>query len=325
MRERPWERETERDRQVQQSSMSASRAASAAQAAAEHAAALRAQAAASWPAAETTASSLDEACLKLDDVLGRVGAALRAVNDQYISEAGRNGAKAAAPPGVDHVHPADAADEEAAALAELGFITVLIDGRGCSYRDKMFHDHSYGKTHLGSDLADHVAGIQQLAERYPYMDLDRVGIADTGGSNAPVYGLLAYPEFYKAGAVNSIFDIRLIKQGEVYGGLSPQGNSEASVLCSMAKNLQGQLLVIQGMMDGFFHPAGAFQLIDTLIRENKNFDVVMLPNGGHASETQCYGLRRMWDHLVKNVIGNEPPTPVKIKNATDVLLEIMLS
>ena len=119
MRERPRERETERDTEVQQSSMSASQAASAAQAAAERAAALRAQAAASWPAAQTAASSLDEACLKLDDVLGRVGAALRAVNDQYISEAGRNVAQAAAPPGVDHVHPADAEDEEAAALAEL--------------------------------------------------------------------------------------------------------------------------------------------------------------------------------------------------------------
>ena len=67
-----------------------------------------------------------------------------------------------------------------AALAQLGFIVVQMDGRGCSGRSKAFSDASYGSFEDGNKLEDHVAGIKQLIERYSYMDADRVGIASTG-------------------------------------------------------------------------------------------------------------------------------------------------
>ncbi len=126
---------------VRQAQMTASDAAAAARAAVKQAAALRAQAAtpvSSWPAADPAPSNLDEACLKLDDVLSRVGAALRAVNDQYLEsrpaehqpdpapgpqaaaeDSRLMDAQAAAPAGQLHGHSANAEDEEAAALAEL--------------------------------------------------------------------------------------------------------------------------------------------------------------------------------------------------------------
>ena len=62
------------------------------------------------------------------------------------------------------------------ALAELGFIVTMMDGRGTPYRSKAFHDVGYGAFMEGGGMVDHVAGIKQLAERYPYMDLERVGI-----------------------------------------------------------------------------------------------------------------------------------------------------
>ena len=209
----------------------------------------------------------------------------------------------------------------ASAFAELGFITVIIDGRGTCNRSKAFHDHAYGQVHKGSDLADHVAGIQQLAVRYPYMDLERVGITDSDGSNGPVYGLLAYPDFYKVGASSSVWDVRLLTQGETYQGLLPTANYMQSVLGTMAGNLKGKLLMVQGVLDPFFPLSGALQLVDAFVRENKDFDFVILPNGGHGRFSDQYGLRRMWDHLVLHLLGTQPPTGFKLLNGLEYAIE----
>ena len=206
----------------------------------------------------------------------------------------------------------------AAALAELGFIVVLIDGRGTGYRSKAFHDESYGAVHTGSNLEDHITGIRQLAERYPYMDLDRVGIADTGGSSdGPVYGLLAFPDFYKVGVAMSIWDVRLLIQGEIYQGLEPDANYEQAILGKLARNLKGKLLLVHGMLDPFFHTSGYFQLIDALVRENCDFDMLVLPRGGHAWSSSEYGLRRMWDYLVTHLSGEKPPSNFRLQSSCE--------
>lgn len=214
----------------------------------------------------------------------------------------------------------------AAALAELGFITVIIDGRGSCYRSKAFHNEAYGRVHTGSNLEDHIVGIRQLAERYPYMDLDRVGITDTGGSNAPVYGMLAYPDFYKVGTVQSTWDVRLLSQSETYQGLFSDADYESSVLGHMAGNLKGKLLLMHGMLDYFFHIGGVFQLIDALVRENKDFDLVLLPNGGHdVSGTNHYGLRRIWDYLVTHLQGSKPPSQFRLSSGSEYAIEKLQS
>lgn len=205
----------------------------------------------------------------------------------------------------------------AAAYAELGFITVIIDGRGSCYRSKAFHDESYGRVHTASNLEDHIEGIRQLAKRYPYMDLNRVGIVDTSGSNAPVYGVVAYPEFYKVAAVISTWDVRLLTQGETYQGVGPEVDYGASVMGNMVSNLEGKLLLIHGMQDNYFQVSGVFQLVDALIRENKNFDLVLLPSGGHAWNSCNYGIRRIWDYLVRHLLGIEPPKGFHVSSGVE--------
>ena len=195
----------------------------------------------------------------------------------------------------------------AAAYAELGFITVIIDGRGSCYRSKAFHDESYGCVHKGSDLEDHIQGIRKLSTRYPSMDLDRVAIVDTSGSNAPAYGVMAFPDFYKVGAVISTWDVRLLIQSEIYQGVGPAVDYDCSVLGNMAGSLSGKLLLIHGMLDPIFPASGFFQLVDALVRENSIFDMVVLPAGGHAWNSGQYGLRRVWDYLVTHLHGCEPP------------------
>lgn len=197
----------------------------------------------------------------------------------------------------------------AMALAELGFIVVMIDGRGSCYRSKKFHDHSYGQLHKGSDLRDHVAGISQLAERYPSMDRERVGIVDVQGSNAPAYGLLAFPDFYKVGAMVSMWDPRLLTQGEIYQG--PDGDYDISVLGNLADKLEGKLFVGHGIMDAFFHVCGLMQFLDAITNANKDIDLMIVPNGGHSihpvGHMNTYMLRRIWDYLVLYLLNETPP------------------
>lgn len=201
----------------------------------------------------------------------------------------------------------------AAAWAELGFIVVIIDGRGTAYRNKKFHDESYGQQHTASNLEDHITGIQQLAERYPYIDINRVGITGPGGCNAPAYGLLAYPEFYKVGVACSVYDPHLMFGFESYQGLPQENDYHPSILGNLAGNLQGKLLLIHGMLDNLFPSSGMFQLVDALVRENKNFDTLILPNGGHLFR-EGYQLRRAWDYMVTHLQGNQPPTNFTLRS-----------
>ena len=112
---------------------------------------------------------------------------------------------------------------DAAALAELGFIVVQIDGRGTPWRSKAFQDESYGSYHVASNLDDHVVGIQQLAQRYSYMDLNRVGIFSSIGTDASVLGVLQYPDFYKVSVCGDcLHDTRLESAqllGDMYEGI----------------------------------------------------------------------------------------------------------
>lgn len=194
----------------------------------------------------------------------------------------------------------------AAAWAELGFIVVVIDGRGTTFRDKKFHHASYGQVHTTSNLEDHIAGIKQLAKQYPYMDLERVGIVGPGACNGPAYGLLAYPAFYKVGVAASIYDVRLVLGLEIYQGHPKESDYATSVLGTLAENLKGNLLLIHGMVDNFFHPACAMQFTESLIEHNKVFDQLLLPNGGHMLR-QGYALRRAWDYMVEHLQGKQPP------------------
>jgi dipeptidyl-peptidase-4 len=203
------------------------------------------------------------------------------------------------------------------ALAELGFIVITIDGMGTPLRSKLFHDVSYGKLGEAGGLEDHITGLRQLATRYPYMDLTRVGIyGHSGGGFASARAILAYPDFYKV-AVSSAgsHDVRsyISLWGEKYQGLLKGKNYENQVNANLAKNLKGKLLLVYGDMDDNVHPAMTIQLINALIKENKDFDLVVLPNNNHSfSRYRMYFTRRRWDYFVKHLLGEEPPKGYKI-------------
>lgn len=197
---------------------------------------------------------------------------------------------------------------DAAALAELGFIVVQIDGRGTPFRDKAFHDDCYGWVESASRLEDHISGIRQLAERYSYMDINRVGITThaSGGPGA-LQGLLQYPDFFKVGIANQLHDSRLTSSsmwGDKYEG--PDGpKSEAQFPEQYADQLQAPLLLMGGMLDTSAPPAATFRVIEALQKANKDFDLILLPNLGHRASN--YLIRRTWDYLVHHLLEEKAP------------------
>jgi dipeptidyl aminopeptidase/acylaminoacyl peptidase len=194
-------------------------------------------------------------------------------------------------------------------LAELGFIVVKIDGMGTSNRSKAFHDVCW-KNIKDAGLPDRILWIRAAALKYPYMDIERVGIYGTsaGGQNA-AGALLFHPEFYKVAVAScGCHDNRMDKMwwNEQWMGW-PVGEEYA--LSSNVENawrLKGKLLLINGEMDNNVDPASTAQFVNALIKVNKEYEYVFLPGAKHTSGG-TYGERKRRDFFVKHLAGFDPP------------------
>jgi dipeptidyl aminopeptidase/acylaminoacyl peptidase len=207
------------------------------------------------------------------------------------------------------------------ALAELGFIVFVIDAQGTPLRSKAFHDFYYGN--MGDNgIPDHIAALKELAMRYPQMDLDRVGIfGHSGGGFGSTDALLRYPDFFKV-AVSSAgnHDQRYYDYtwGEKYQGLREIRKDGTDSFDSQANqklvaNLKGHLLLMYGTLDDNVHPNATLLVVDELIRQNKNFDLVVFPNRNHGYAQEPYTIRRTWDYFVQHLLGETPPWQYEIK------------
>ncbi|MFS0921242.1 DPP IV N-terminal domain-containing protein [Brevibacillus sp. 179-C 1.1 NHS] len=196
-------------------------------------------------------------------------------------------------------------------LAQLGFIVLIVDGMGTPYRSKSFHDISNGKLEEAGGLLDHVTAVKQLAERYPYVDVERVGIwGSSGGGYASTRAILSFPEFYKV-AVSACgnHDQRLYISawGERYQGMYDPELYRAQDNASLAPNLAGKLLLVSGDMDENVHPSQTIRMADALIKADKDFDMLLLPNRHHGFSLDPYFIRRKWEYFVRHLLGAEPP------------------
>jgi dipeptidyl aminopeptidase/acylaminoacyl peptidase len=207
------------------------------------------------------------------------------------------------------------------ALAELGFIVVIIDGTCNPDRSKSFHDICYGNM-ADNTLEDQIAGLKQLAASNPYMDLDRVGIwGHSGGGYATAAAMFRYPDFYKVGISESgNHENRNYEDdwGERYIGLlvkdeKGKSNYEDQANQNFAAKLKGKLMLAHGAMDDNVPPYNTYLVVDALVKANKDFDLVIFPNARHGfAADSYYMMRKRWDYFVKNLLGNEPPKEFKI-------------
>jgi dipeptidyl-peptidase-4 len=230
-------------------------------------------------------------------------------------------------PIVNHIYPGpqtgsvggrtfNAARGDGQALADLGFVVVELDGMGTPWRSKSFHDFYYAN--MGDNtLPDQIAGMKELASRYKWIDLDRAGIyGHSGGGFATADAMFRYPDFFKVGISESgNHDNREYEDdwGERYQGLLTSGpdggnNYDDQANQNLAKNLKGKLLLAHGTLDNNVPPNNTLLVVDALIKANKDFDLLMLPNQAHGYANEAnYMTRRRWDYFVKNLLGAEPP------------------
>jgi dipeptidyl aminopeptidase/acylaminoacyl peptidase len=214
-----------------------------------------------------------------------------------------------------------AARGDSQSLAELGFIVVQIEGMGNPGRSKKFHDFYFAN--MGDNtLPDQVTGMKQLAQRFPWVDVDRAGIwGHSGGGYASTDAMLRYPDFFKVGISESgNHDNREYEDdwGERYQGLlvrKPDGTSnyDDQANQNLAKNLKGHLLLMHGTLDDNVPPYNTLLVVNELIKANKDFDLLLLPNRRHGYAGDTYVVRRRWDYFVRYLMGAEPPQGYELK------------
>jgi dipeptidyl aminopeptidase/acylaminoacyl peptidase len=206
------------------------------------------------------------------------------------------------------------------ALAELGFIVVVIDGMGTELRSKSFGDAYYGN--MGDNtLPDQIAGMRELASRHRWIDIERAGIwGHSGGGFATAAAMFRHPDFFKVGVSQAgNHDNRVYEDdwGERFQGLLSRTNggdsyeSQANQL--VASNLRGKLLLAHGAMDSNVPPYNTYLVVDALVKANKDFDLIIFPHQRHGfGVDNNYMMRRRWDYFVRHLMGAEPPDEYQI-------------
>ncbi len=197
----------------------------------------------------------------------------------------------------------------AQSMAELGFILVRIDGMGTSNRSKKFHDVCW-KNLADSGLPDRVLWIKAAAAKYPFMDVSRVGIyGGSAGGQSAACAVMTHGDFYKVAVADSgCYDNRMDKiwWNEQWMGWPVGPEYEASSAVTLAPKLQGKLLLIVGEMDRNVDPASTMQVVNALIKADKDFDMLIVPGAGHGAVGTPYGRRRQRDFFVRHLLGVEP-------------------
>lgn len=192
------------------------------------------------------------------------------------------------------------------AVAAMGFVVWVVDGRGTPERGKAFQDHVYGRFGQ-TEIPDHAAALRQVLASRPYLDSTRVGIfGGSWGGYMTVRALVLAPELYKVGAaiypVVEMFD-HAAQAIEPYMGTplsNPKGYAEGSSVARVDR-LTGRLLLLHGTSDVNATFSATMKMVEALTRAGKPYDLAVFPelNHGLAGVGGRYALHRVWQHFVE--------------------------
>ena len=211
-------------------------------------------------------------------------------------------------------------------LAQLGFVVITMGNRGGNpSRSKWYHNFGYGNLR-DYGLADKKACAEQLADRYPYIDINRVGIhGHSGGGFMSTAAMLVYPEFFKVAVSssgnhdNSIYNRWWSEQHHgVKETIGDKGDTSFLYNIEknqdLVKNLKGHLMLSTGDIDNNVHPGNTTRVANALIKANKRFDLVILPGQrhGYADMTE-YFFWRMADYFTEYLMGDKTERTVNME------------
>jgi dipeptidyl-peptidase 4 len=213
-------------------------------------------------------------------------------------------------------HGFEASRMDSNALAQLGFAVVQIEGMGNPRRSKAFQDEYLNDIGINA-IPDQISGIRELAQRYPWIDLDRVGMwGHSGGGNATVATMLRYPDFVKVGIAESgnhenrnyedDWDEKWV--GLLQTKADGTTNYDSQANARYAANLKGKLMLAHGMLDDNVPVSTTLLLIDALEKANKDFALVVFPQAHHGyGDVSAYMMRRRWDYFITELMQATPP------------------
>ena len=211
-------------------------------------------------------------------------------------------------------------------LAQLGFVVVTLGNRGGHpARSKWYHNYGYGNLR-DYGLADKKAVIEQLADRYSYIDGTKVGIhGHSGGGFMSTAAMLVYPDVFKVAVSNAGNHDNSVynrwwseKHHGVKEEISAKGDTTFNYMIDknpdIAKNLKGKLLLIHGEIDNNVHPANTIRVVNALIKANKRFDMLILPTQRHGfGDMNEYWFWRTADYFSKYLLGDYTERPVDME------------
>lgn len=202
-------------------------------------------------------------------------------------------------------------------LAQFGFIVVTIGNRGGHpARSKWYHNYGYGNLR-DYGLEDKKVGIEQLADRYDFIDINKVGIfGHSGGGFMSTAAMLVYPDFFKV-AVSAAgnHDNRIYNRwwSEKHHGVKEEISEKGDTTFSynidfnpaLAKNLKGKLLIVHGDVDNNVHPGNTIRMANALIKANKRFDFMIYPGQRHGFGNMTeYAFWKRADYFCAHLIGD---------------------
>ncbi len=210
-------------------------------------------------------------------------------------------------------------------LANLGFVVITMGNRGGHpARSKWYHNFGYGNLR-DYGLSDKKAVAEQLADRYSYIDINRVGIhGHSGGGFMSTAAMLVYPDFFKVAVSssgnhdNSIYNRWWSEQHHgVKEVIGDKGDTSFTYNIEknqdLVKNLKGHLMLSTGDIDNNVHPANTIRVANALTKANKRFELVLLPGQRHGyGDMVEYFFWRMADYFTQYLMGD------KTERGTDI-------
>jgi dipeptidyl-peptidase-4 len=211
-------------------------------------------------------------------------------------------------------------------LAQLGFVVVTLGNRGGHpARSKWYHNYGYGNLR-DYGLADKKATIEQLADKYSFIDRDKVGIhGHSGGGFMSTAAMLVYPDIFKVAVSNAGNHDNSVynrwwseKHNGVKENISDKADTTFSYMIDknpdIAKNLKGKLLLIHGEIDNNVHPSNTIRVVNALIKANKRFDMLILPTQRHGfGDMSEYWFWKTADYFSRNLLGDMTERSVDIE------------
>ena len=203
-------------------------------------------------------------------------------------------------------------------LAQYGFIVIVAGNRGGS-PERSYSYYNYGENNFREyPIADKKIVVERLAEKYSFIDIERVGImGQSSGGFMAASAILLEPDFFKVAVakcgpqdpalyyhhwVERYLNVKEIKDSTGKVSFSTVFESNNKIV----NNLKGRLLLVQGDMDLHMPPSLTYRLAYDLMMANKRFDMFIIPKADHFwGDNYPYVIKYMELYFVENLLGDK--------------------